>query len=276
MIKIMVDSASDCRLENANCDYFIPLNVNIDGNEYLDGEKLDSDQFYTLLTNTNEFPKTSQPAPQRFVDIFEKVKSDGDELIYLSLSAGLSGTYQSAMLAKEIVDYDGIYVVNSNTATHGIRFLLNYAKQLVEANESAESIVEKLDVLKTKIKIIAGVDTLEYLAKGGRLSKGAATVGEVANIKPLITVNEEGKVDSYRKCIGVVRAIKHIMCDFESCELDPDFPIYTIYTYGEENVEKLEKKLAQKGYKVENRHQIGSTIGAHIGPEAYGVIFVTK
>lgn len=276
MIKIMVDSASDCRVNDSKCDFFAPLTVSINGNDYLDGETLDNDTFYTLLTTSEEFPKTSQPAPQRYVEDFEKVKEAGDELICITLSAGLSGTYQSAMLAKDIVDYDGIYVVNSNTATHGIRFLLEYANKLVEEGFDAKTIVEKLEDLKGRIRILAGLETLEYLYKGGRLSKTAATVGEMANLKPLVTLNEEGKIDAYRKCIGVNRALIAIVKDFCSTEIDEDFPIYTVYTLGSENTERLEEKLASKGYVTNGRFQVGSTIGAHIGPGAYGVIFVSK
>ena len=276
MIKIMVDSASDCRKSDSNCDLFIPLTVNIDGTEYLDGETLESNTFYDLLVNSEEFPKTSQPSPQRFVEIFEQIKESKEELIYISLSAGLSGTYQSAMLAKDIVDYDGIYVINSNTATHGIRFLLDYAKKLVSEEKSAIEIVDALEAVKGKVKIIAGLDTLEYLQKGGRLSKTAAAVGELANIKPLITLSEDGKVNAYCKCLGPVRAIKHIMNDIELYEIDESFPFYTIYTMGEEHTEKLESKLIAKGYNVKGRLQVGSTIGAHIGPGAYGVVFVAK
>lgn len=276
MIKIMVDSASDCRASDSKCDFFAPLTVSINGCDYLDGETLDNDTFYKLLTTSEEFPKTSQPAPQRYVEDFEKIKEANDELICITLSAGLSGTYQSAMLAKDIVDYDGIYVINSNTATHGIRILVEYANKLIEEGLSAKEIVEKLEDLKGRIRILAGLETLEYLYKGGRLSKTAATVGEMANLKPLITLDGEGKIDAYRKCIGVNRALIAIVKDFCSTEVDEDFPIYTVYTLGSENTQRLEEKLASKGYEVNGRYQVGSTIGAHIGPGAYGVIFVTK
>ena len=276
MIRFMVDSASDCSIKDSKVDYLVPLTVNVDGTEYLDGVTMDSNQFYTMLENCTEFPKTSCPAPQRFVEMFEQVKEANDTLIYISLSAGLSGTYQSAVLAKEIVEYDNIYIVNSASASHGIRILLEYGQKLASEGMDAEAIVEKMEQLKTRIKIIAGVDTLEYLCKGGRVSKTAATVGELANIKPLITITDEGKVDAYCKCLGVVRAIKHIFCDFGSLELDENFPLYSVYTNGEENVEKLEKKLTTKGYTISDRKQIGCTIGAHVGPEAYGLIFVCK
>ena len=157
-------------------------------------------------------------------------------------------------------------------------FCLNshYRNPLTFTWEGLDGAANAYKKLKTRIKIIAGVDTLEYLCKGGRVSKTAATVGELANIKPLITITDEGKVDAYCKCLGVVRAIKHIFCDFGSLELDENFPLYSVYTCGEENVEKLEKKLTTKGYTISDRKQIGCTIGAHVGPEAYGLIFVCK
>ena len=138
MIKILVDSASDCRKEDGIYDLFVPITVNIDGVEYADGIDLDADKFYELQKNAKEFPRTSQPSPQQFVEIFEKIKADGDELIYLCLSSQLSGTYQGALIAKDMVDYDGIYVVDTLGATHLIGILARYARDLINQSVSAE------------------------------------------------------------------------------------------------------------------------------------------
>lgn len=275
MIKFMVDSSADMR-ENDLYDIMLPINVNISGEDYLDGVNLDNDTFYSLLTGSDEFPKTSQPSPQSFIDIFEKVKTDGDELIYFALSSKLSGTYQCAVMAKEMVDCEGIYIIDTKTATHMIRVLLSYANLLRKGDISAQEIVQRCEDMKSKVKVLAGLDTLEYLKRGGRLSKTSATVGTLANIKPVITVTDEGEVAAIGKALGKIKAIQFIINKMKSYKLNEDFPIYTLYTYGEENCELLEEKLNAEGYDFSKRLQVGSTIGAHVGPGVYGVLFVVR
>lgn len=275
MIKILVDSSSDIKKTDGLYDYFMPISVNIDGKEYLDGVDIDSNTFYNLLTNSKDFPKTSQPSPQAFADIFEKVKESGDELIYFALSSELSGTYQGANIAKNMVDYDGIYIIDTKSVSHLISVLVQYAVSLINDGLDVKQIVEKCEELKGRIKVLAGVDTLEYLYRGGRLSKTSATVGKIADIKPIVTVTD-GKVEQVGKCLGKGRAMQFIIDKLEGFNLDENYPIFSLYTYGEENCEVLENKLADRGYKVEKRLQVGSTIGTHVGPGVYAVLFVVK
>ena len=275
MIKIMVDSASDCR-DNNIFDYFIPITVELDGRSYQDGIDLDNNTFYDLLTTTEEFPKTSQPSPDAFLQIFTEAKNNGDEILYFALSGSLSGTYQSASIAKTMAEYDDIYIIDTKSATHMIGYYAAYAKTLIAQGLSAAQIAAECENLKGKIKVFAGLDTLEYLYKGGRVSRAAATVGEVAGIKPVITITEEGAVNAGSKAIGINRAIQTILTKTGNFEVDDRFPMYSLYTYGTENVEKLETKLAAAGYNPQERLQIGSTIGAHTGPGVYGVLFVAK
>lgn len=271
MIKIIVDAASDCSKEEGY--QIIPIAINIDGKEYLELEK---DAFYQLQSSAKEFPKTAQPAPQTFVDLFEKAKAEGDEIIYFAISSALSGTYQCANLAKAMVDYDRIYIIDSKLASHLIGMLAHYAEKLMGEGFSAAEIVEKCEDLKGKVKVLAGLDTLEYLYKGGRLSRASAAVGEIANIKPIITISPEGKVEPIGKCIGKMRSMQFITDKLAGFEVDEQFPIYSLYTYGTENCEQLEKKLTDQGYSIADRLQIGPAIGAHVGPGVYAVLFVTK
>lgn len=275
MIKIMVDSASDCRKEDNLYDLFVPLAINFDDKEYLDGVDIDSDTFYDLLINSNSFPSTSQPSTQSFVDIFEQIRDDGDELIYLPISSELSGTYQGAVLAKSMVDYDKIHIVDTLGATHMIGILAQIAYKMRSEGASAEDIAAKCEALKSNIKIFAGVDTLEYLRKGGRLSNASAIVGELAKVRPVIEVIN-GKVEAVGKCLGKNRAMQFIINKISEYEVDESYPFYTLYTYGTENCEYLETKLTDAGYKLSGRRQVGSTIGTHVGPGVYAVLFVTK
>lgn len=278
MIRILVDSSTDFTMEEVKGKnlYHVPLTISLNGQDYLSGEDLTSDQFYELLTAGEDFPKTSQPSPQAFREIFEEAKEHGDEIICVLLSSSLSGTCQSASLAKNMVDYDGIYIVDSLTATIMTRIIVDHGLQLIAAGKTAIEIVDSLENLKNKVKVAAGLDTLEYLHRGGRLSKAAATIGELANLKPVITVTEEGTVSVIGKCIGKNKALNFILKTLSSKQINKNFPIYTVYAYGSENTEKLEEKLVAEGYTISGRLQLGSTIGAHIGPGAFGVIYVEE
>lgn len=276
MIKFLVDSASDCSKENPIIDYFMPVTINIDGAEYKSGIELDSDKFYELQATAKEFPKTSQPSPQDFLEVFEEVKAAGDELICFLISSTLSGTCQGANIAKGMVDYEGIYIIDSLTATHLIGILVSYARDLRDQGFTAAEIVEKCEALKSKVKVLAGVDTLEYLYKGGRMSRTTAAVGSLANIKPILTVTPDGKVEAIGKAIGRGRAIQFIIDKLIANDIDERFPVYSIYSAGTENLEALEEKLSANQVKIQERLQIGPAIGAHTGPGVYGVIFVTK
>lgn len=276
MIRILVDSASDILFTNTEDIIVVPLSVNIGEKNYLDGIDLNHEKFYNYLTQSDVFPKTSQPSPQAFVDEFEKIKDAGDEVICIILSSGISGTFQSANLAKSIVDYDKIHLVDSKSAIFGVKILVDVAKKMIEEGKQAEEIVAHLEDIKSKIQIYCSVDTLEYLARGGRLDKTAAVIGGIAKIKPIIELNREGKINVVAKTIGTLRAMNSIIDIAERKEIDTDYPVYSIYTSGTKNVEKLEKKLADNGIALAGRNQLGPVIGTHVGPEAFGIVFMTK
>ncbi len=275
MIKILVDSSADCNLQDGIVDAIVPISVNIDGKEYKSGVDLTSDRFYELLQQCKEFPRTSQPSPQAFIEIFEQIKESGDQLVYLCLSSRLSGTYQGALIAKEMVDCDNIYIVDTLGATHIISMMASYARDLINKGFAAGEIADKCEDLKTKIKVYAGVDTLEYLYRGGRLSRASATVGEIAGIKPIVTISD-GRVEPVGKCLGKIRAMNFILDKIKSHKINTDFPMYSLYTYGTENCQALEEKLKDNGYETANRLQVGSTIGTHVGPGVYAVLFVEE
>lgn len=277
MIRFLVDTSSDYTVEEIKAKgmELVPLHITLGEADYRDGYDLTKDRFYELLTSNEEFPKTSQPTPQDFVDIFEDVQEKGDELICILLSSKLSGTYQSATLAKNIVEYDKIYLIDSLSATHGIRLLAEHAQELAAAGKRAEEIVAVLEEVKSKIKILAVVDTLEYLCKGGRVSKTTAAIGEMAKVKPMITV-AEGEVAVIGKSLGKNKAIGNLLKALGECEVDERFPIYSVSTLGEGNCEAFETRLTAEGYQFKERLQIGATIGTHVGPGVFGMIFVQK
>lgn len=275
MIKILVDASADRSVQSGAVDYMVPLTVNIDDVEYKSGIDITTDEFYEKLLTCKEFPRTSQPSPQEFLEVFEQVKQAGDEVICLCLSSCLSGTYQSAVMAREMVDYDGIYIVDTLSVTHLIGIMVDYARDLINKGETAAAIAEKCEALKGKIRVFLGVETLEYLYKGGRLSRASATVAEVAGIKPVLELRD-GKVETLGKCLGKIRAMNFILDKVKGCKVNAKFPMYSLYTYGTENTGSLEQKLKDNGYEIADRLQVGSTIGTHVGPGVYAVAFVEE
>lgn len=278
MIRILVDSSADYaadELDGLNME-LVPITITMGDKSFRDGIDITKNEFYEMLISSDAFPMTSQPSPQDFLEIFEDAKEKGDSLIYLSLSSGLSGTFQTATLAKNMVEYDNIYLVDTLSATRAIRIMAEYACKMREEGKDAAFIAEELERFKSRVTIYAALDTLEYLYKGGRLTKAAAAVGELANLKPIIHVNQEGKMTVPGKCLGRNKAFASLTKMITAKEIDTSFPIYSVYAVGEENTQKLEEKLAAVGVHTTKRLQIGSTIGCHIGPGAYGAIFVTK
>lgn len=278
MIRIIVDSSADytCDEIKEKQMTLVSLNVNLDEKNYLDGVDITRDQLYEWLMESNGFPKTAQPSPEIFAKHFEEAKSAGDDVICILLSSALSGTCQSAHLAKNMADYDNIHIVDSLSATHVIRFIADKACQMRDAGNSVEEIIPVLEDLKGRAKVIAAVDTLEYLCRGGRVSRAAATIGNLANLKPIITVNPEGEVVVLSKCVGKNKSMSYILNALQEYELDESYPIYSIYSYGMENCISLEAKIVNAGYLIHSRQQVGATIGCHVGPGAFGVLFVHK
>ena len=278
MIRIIVDSSADYGKDELDKKQLtlISLNINLDDKLYFDGVDITRDQLYEWLIANDGFPKTSQPSPEDFLKHFDAAKVAGDDVICILLSSALSGTCQSAHLAKNIVDYDKIHIIDSLSATHLIRFLANKAVKMRDVGNTAEEIIAAVEELKGRTKVIAAVDTLEYLCRGGRLSRTAAAIGNLANLKPIITVTPEGEVAVLSKCVGKNKSMSYILNAMQEYEIDEEYPIYSIYSYGVENCISLEAKLVSAGYTLHFRKQVGATIGCHVGPGAFGVLFVHK
>lgn len=278
MIRIVVDSSADYSMEELKAKNIeqISLIINVGDKSYRGGLDITPDELYEMLISGEAFPTTSQPSPQDFLDIFEDAQEKGDSVIYITLSSALSGTFQTANMTKNMIDYSEIHIIDSLAATHIIRILADYACKLRDEGKNAAEIAQAVKELQPRVKVIAGLDTLEYLFKGGRLNKATAVIGELTNLKPIITISDEGTISVIGKCIGRNKALAFITKALSDKTLDPNFPVYSLYAYGTENTEKLEQKLESMGIFCESRVQIGSTIGTHIGPGAFAVVFVEK
>ena len=278
MIRIMIDSGSEYLPKEAQAKGIevLPIVTNVGGNDYRDGFDLGRDEFFELLEETGQFPTTSQITPHVFAAKFKEALDAGDEVIAIILSSALSGTYQNACMAQAMVGNEGIYVIDSLTATYPISIMADYAAKLRDEGMPAAQIVEAIEELKGSAKVIAMVDTLEYLQRGGRIPKAAAKIGEAAKLKPVISVTEKGDLAMISACLGRKRVFDTIMKQLESIEIDDRFPVYAIYSYGTKNCERLEVRLQEAGISVTERRQIGYVIGSHIGPNACGVVYVEK
>lgn len=278
MIRIIVDSSADYDLSEIAKKQMtlVSLNITLGDKIYQDGFDISRDELYQWLVENDGFPKTSQPSPEVFLKHFKEAKAAGDDVICILLSSALSGTCQSAHLAKNMVEYDKIHIIDSLSATHLIRFLANKACAMRDAGCTVKEIVDAVEELKGRTKVIAAVDTLEYLCRGGRVSRTAAAIGNMANLKPVITVTPEGEVSVMAKCVGKNKSMSFILNSLKEYELDEEYPIYSIYSYGQENCISLEAKVISAGYTLRSRKQVGATIGCHVGPGAFGVLFVHK
>lgn len=278
MIRIMVDSACDLLPDQAQERGIevLPLVANVGGREYRDGIDLGRDEFYELLERTGEFPHTSQVSPHTFAEAFKAARAAGDEVVAITLASELSGTHQSALLGRAMAGNDGIFVIDSCTATYLIAILAEYACALRDAGLGGADIARAVEELKPRVKLAAALDTLEYLQRGGRLPKAAAKVGEAAKLKPIITVSDEGSVKLLGAALGRKKALDGVARQLAKEDIDPAFPVFSLYSYGTKNVEKLEARLGADGVECVDRRQIGFVIGAHIGPGACGVAYVKQ
>ena len=177
---------------------------------------------------------------------------------------------------KDIVDYDKIYIIDTLSATVAVKIMADYALKLIEENKTAPEIAEIMEAMKSKLRITATVDTLKYLWLGGRVSRTTAVVADAVSIKPGIIVNPEGAVQVTNKYLGVSRAIKDLVKQMKNADVDRNFPLYLIYSYKPENSMKLKKALETADIPVDEVYGLGATLGVHVGPGAFGVIYIAK
>lgn len=279
MIKIITDSTADIDLNYAKQLHIdiVPLKVIINGQEYKDRIDLQPEEFYDLLAHSENLPTTSQPSPQDFASIFSQAKENGDSVIVITLSSVISGTYQSAHIAKDMVDYPHIYIVDSLGTTQMQRLVVLKAVALRDENKSAQDIYYELEDYKHRIRLFAFVDTLEYLYKGGRLSKTAATAGTLLKFKPIIGF-KEGKLEMFTKARGTQKATAKIIDLIQADgEIDMSEPICIGYNGSSDGLDKFEKTLKEALHFSETLHGvIGPVIGTHAGPGARLITYVKK
>ena len=278
MVRIITDSAADFEPREltklgVTCN---PLFVMMGEREYQENVNLTKPQFFQLLSEFEDAPKTAQPSPQLLMDLFEDARQAGDEAVCITLSSALSGTYQSACMTRDLAESDRCHVVDSLNATGGQRLILEHAAGLRAEGKTTDEIIAGVEDIRSRIVLFACIDTLEYLYKGGRISQTVYKLGTLANIKPIITVEPDGSIGIPAKAMGMRKGMDLLCKQAQSRPADPAFPFYVMYTNNRSVAEALAAKLAAVGIPVPDERiiQVGAAIGSHIGPDACGLVYV--
>ena len=275
-VKIIVDSTADLIPAVRSRVEVVPLTIHFGEEEYIDGVTIDSRMFYEKLIESDVLPTTSQASPYVFEEAFRKAVEDGSEEVCITVSSRLSGTYQSAVIAAE--EFHGqVHVVDSYTIALGSAILTEYALGLADHGMDAQTIAWKLMQKREKVRLMAMLDTLEYLKKGGRISSAAAIAGGLLNIKPVICI-ENGEIKMLGKARGSRQANNLLVQEIgKAGGVDFGKPVLLGYTglsdallkkYIQDSAALWEGHLEELPYEV-----VGSVVGTHAGPGAVAVAF---
>ncbi len=275
-VRIITDSGIDLPGEVDPRVTVVPLGITFGTTTYADGVDLTNDRFYELLIESDELPKTSQATPFAYQQIFEDVRAAGDEAVVITLSSKLSGTYQSAVTAA--ADYPEVRVVDGKNVTIGQSLLVLYALRLLDEGRSAAQIADELTAAADRVCLLALLDTLEYLKRGGRIPKSVGTIGELLSIKPVVGV-EDGEVVMLGKARGSKNGRNQLHQQVEKYGIDFTMPVLLGYTglsqkllrkYLDDNRAIWEGKVAEEDLPIAS---VGATIGTHVGPNAIALAF---
>lgn len=275
-VKIIVDSTADLIPQVRDRVEVVPLTIRFGEEEYIDGVTIDSHTFYEKLIESDVLPTTSQASPFDFEEKFRRAVEEGHQVVCIAVSSRLSGTYQSACIAAE--EFPGkVFVVDSQTIALGSAILTDYALSLVDQGMEAETIAWKLMQKREKVRLLAMLDTLEYLKKGGRISSAVALAGGLLNIKPVVCI-ENGEIKMLGKARGSRQANNLLVQEIEKAGgVDFHKPVLLGYTGLSDAL--LKKYIQDSRTLWEGRVEelscsvVGSVVGTHAGPGAVAVAF---
>ena len=275
-VRIVVDSTADVSDEIRAKLSVVPLTVHFGEQEYVDGITINHKQFYEMLVETDVLPTPSQPSPEAFAQVFRQAQEAGEQVVALTVASKLSGTCQSAMIAA--ADYPGtVWVVDTKTVAIGCGILAELAVRLKEEGLSAPEIAVRLEEERENVRVIALLDTLEYLKKGGRISKTVAFAGGLLSIKPVVTI-QDGEISILGKARGSKQGNNLLVTEIQkSGGVDFSKPLMLGYTGLSDAL--LEKYVLDSGSLWDGHGDclqstaICSVIGTHAGPGAIAVAF---
>ena len=275
-IKIITDSTADLSKEiYEKYDIeVLPLLINFGEESYLDGIEINPQKVFERIEKEDVLPTTAQVIPNRFIQAYKKYLNQGYKIISIHMSSAMSGTYQSACIAKEALETEDIIVIDSQNVTAALGILVLKAAKLREKGYNIAKMEEELNNVKDKIRLSVYFDSLEYLVRGGRISKTAGVVGGMLGIKLILEI-KEGIMSVKDKIRGNKKSIKKIISDLENANLDDEVPVILI------DVNNIEVKDALREYMKSNKVNfvecpVGSTVSIHSGPGCCGLVFLNK
>lgn len=277
-IRIITDSTSDISLDRQEelGITIVPLSVLFGEEEYVDGVDLSKSEFYRMLAQSPKLPTTAQVSPEQFIQIFEQFSYPEDQVIGIFIASKMSGTYQSAVIAKNMLNEQNIFLIDSENVTLGLAAMVHEAIRLRDAGKTAGEIYEHLNDIKPKIRLLASIDTLKYLKMGGRLSASSAVIGSVLQIKPVITIID-GEIKVIEKARGQKAAFSYIINQITSKPPQPD----TIPVFGGSDCPELSAQLEEAvknsvPFSKTEHIDIGTVVGTHTGPGCVGIAYITE
>ena len=275
-IKIITDSTLDLPsdLIKEKDIEVLPLLINFGEESYLDGVEINTKVMLEKVEKENIFPTTAQISPNRFEEVFNKYLSEGYKILTILLSSEMSGTYQSACIAKNMIDSNDIVIIDSKNVTSGLGLLVLKACEFRDNGNSIFEIEEKIKNIIPKVKSSLVFESLDNLVRGGRLSKAVGTIGSVLGLRLILEV-KDGKIEVKDKIRGSKKALKKVISDFESVNVDFNSPIIIDEILSQEIFEGLKKYFEDKDIKYIHGN-VGCTVGIHSGVKACGIFFVEE
>ena len=275
-IKIITDSTLDLPAElirEKNIEV-LPLLINFGEESYLDGVEITTKEMIDKINATGVLPTTAQVTPNRFEETFKKYLDEGYKIVALTLSSDMSGTYQSACIAKDMLESDDIIVIDSRNVTSGLGLLVLKACELRDKGLGIKEIEEGIIKAIPKVKCSLNFESLENLVRGGRLSKTAGTIGSVLGLRLILEI-KDGKMSVKDKVRGSKKALKKLVSDFESADVDFDSPIVLLELLNEDVYQGLKIYFQEKNINYIDA-KVGCTVGIHSGIKPCGIFFFEK
>lgn len=279
-IRIVTDSTADIpqHLVEELGIHVVPLKVHFGQETYYDGVDIGPDEFYPKLQGSDVFPSTSQPSPVDFVEVYKKLNEGAEnvEVLSIHISSALSGTFQSANLAKNMLEEQvDVHVIDSKKASYAFGIIVVEVAKAAQAGKSVEECIQLAEKMIDDLTVYFLVDTLEFLQKGGRIGKAASVVGSLLNIKPILSIDNEGGIFSKDKIRGSKKALSKVIQLFKEQYGDAPIRIGVCHAVAEEEANKVLSQLQSEFNVVDHViTSIGPVVGAHVGPKTLGIMIV--
>ncbi|MBZ5202617.1 DegV family protein [Planomicrobium chinense] len=275
-IHIVTDSTSDLNpevIKQYNL-HVVPLNIQIGGKTYLDRVDLEPKAFLELMANSPELPKSSQPAPGVFKELYDRLGQNGDQVLSIHMTGGMSGTVESARTAAELTDTD-VTVVDSRYISHALAFQVLEAADLARAGKTMDEIVARLDLIRENSKLYVILDTLDNMVKGGRIGKGRALVGSILKIKPIASL-DGGEYTPVAKARSYKQVVQYLMDDFKERTQGKQVKgIGIAHAEGFNMANPLKQELEAAGFTDIKMDYTTPVISTHTGVGAFAFMFYT-